>query len=185
MKIFPTKAVKKIFQTFRKHSCVFLAGFVFALLCFIGINAAMEPVSKSKFCGTLCHEMNTAYRSWELSAHGANNNGVQIECIDCHLPPKENFFSHITAKAYEGTKDVYKHYFGGQYNVEKTRKKVLENIDSSRCLKCHKNLLAKPGSSGAAMAHQEMLNPTAALKLECVHCHEHLHERERKIFASP
>ena len=79
---------------------MFLAGFVFALLCFVALNAAMVPVSKSEYCGSKCHEMNTAYLTWELSPHGSNSKGIRVECIDCHLPEKEKYFAHITAKAY-------------------------------------------------------------------------------------
>ena len=84
----------------------FLAGLAFAILCFVGLNAAMAPVSTSEYCGSTCHEMNTAYLSWELSPHGANAHGVRVECVDCHLPPKEKYFAHIVAKAYAGAKDT-------------------------------------------------------------------------------
>lgn len=167
----------------RKYRVAFFAGIVFAVLCFIGINAAMEPTSKSEFCGSQCHEMKAAYRSWELSPHGANKYGFRVECIDCHLPPKDEFFRHIIAKAYDGGKDVFKHYFIGDYHVEKARTKVLEYIPNKRCIHCHDSLLTKSGSSAARKAHMEVLNPSDD-EFKCVDCHEDVaHQRESKLFS--
>lgn len=169
----------------RKHSVAFFTGIVFAVVCFIGINAAMEPTSKSEFCGGQCHEMKAAYRSWELSLHGANKYGLRVECIDCHLPPKDKFFRHIIAKAYNGGKDVFKHHFIGDYDIEKARTKVLEHIPNKRCIHCHKSLLTKSGSSAARKAHMEVLNPSDDYEFRCVECHEDVaHERENNLFSS-
>lgn len=168
----------------RKYSVAYFTGIVFAVLCFIGINAAMEPASKSEFCGGQCHEMKAAYRSWELSPHGANKYGVRVECIDCHLPPKDEYFRHIIAKAYDGGKDVFKHYFIGGYDIEKARTKVLEHIPNKRCMYCHNSLLTKPGSSAAREAHMEVLNPSDEHEFRCVECHEDVaHQRENKLFS--
>jgi cytochrome c-type protein NapC/trimethylamine-N-oxide reductase cytochrome c-type subunit TorC len=167
-----------------KHIVPFFTGIIFAVFCFIGINAAMEPTSKSDFCGGKCHEMKAAYRSWELSPHGANKDGVRVECIDCHLPPKDEFFRHITAKAYDGGKDVFKHYFIDGYDIERTRKKVLEHFPNKRCLHCHNSLLTKSGSSAARKAHMEVLNPSDEHEFRCVECHEDVaHQREDKLFS--
>lgn len=162
----------------------FVAGFAAALLCFVALNAAMEPVSKSDYCGGKCHEMNTAYRTWELSPHGANARGLRVECVDCHLPPKEQYFRHVIAKGYEGGKDIYKHYLGGEYETEVLRKRVLEKMPNERCLHCHDDLLAKPGSPGARTAHAQMLNPQRGAQPKCVDCHEEAgHERVNKLFS--
>ena len=175
---------KKKAGSFKKLIYAFGAGFLGAMLCFVVLNAAMEPVSKSDYCGGKCHEMNTAYRTWELSTHGANKYGFRAECIDCHLPPKEKYFRHILAKAYEGGKDVYKHYLGGEYQIEELRKRVLEKIPNERCLHCHDDLLAKPDSPGARTAHAEVLNPPRGAEFKCVDCHENAgHERQRKLFS--
>jgi cytochrome c nitrite reductase small subunit len=174
----------KRWRAVARKAPVFLMGIVFAMLCFIGINAAMEPASKSEFCGGQCHEMKAAYRSWELSPHGANKYGLRVECIDCHLPPKDKFFRHIIAKAYDGGKDVFKHYFGGDYDIEKARTKVLEHMSNQKCMHCHKSLLTKPGSSAAREAHMEVLNPSDENEFRCVECHEDVaHQRENKLFS--
>lgn len=163
---------------------VFFAGIVFAVLCFLGINLGMKPVSTSEYCGSKCHEMNVAYQSWELTEHGANHYGIRVECIDCHLPSKDKYFRHLAAKAYEGAKDVYMHHFGGEYDVEAHRKKVAKTIPSQRCLNCHDDLLGKPGSGGARSAHTAVLNEPDLSEHRCVKCHENAgHERHVKLFS--
>ncbi|UCC99054.1 MAG: NapC/NirT family cytochrome c [Phycisphaerales bacterium] len=163
---------------------VFLAGVIFAVLCFIALGAAMAPVSTSEYCGSKCHEMTKAYLSWELSPHGANAHGIRVECIDCHLPPKEKYFTHVAAKAYAGAKDTYKHYFGGPYDAEQTRKRVLNHLPSQRCLHCHDHLLDKPGSSAARIAHTTALAQPDAAENRCVQCHEDAgHQRRGKLFS--
>ena len=175
--------MKKL-QVLRKYIPVFLAGIVFAVLCFLGLNAAMVSVSKSQYCGSKCHEMKTAYRSWELSGHGANKFGIRVECVDCHLPAKDRYFTHIAAKAYEGAKDLYMHHFGGEYDIEKTRQKVLAHIPNQRCLNCHDDLLARDHNSAARKAHTALLNAPDAAEHRCVQCHENVgHEREKKLYS--
>lgn len=172
-----------MWRTVRRYWIPFALGLIVAVVGYIAITITAERFSTPQYCGATCHEMNTAYRTWELSSHHANKSGVGAECIDCHLPPEKNFFSHMTAKAVAGAKDMFKHHFGGPYDVEKMRIKVLENIPNSRCLKCHNNLLVKPSSSGVRAPHQELLNPAKGGKLRCVDCHDKLHERERKIYS--
>jgi cytochrome c-type protein NapC/trimethylamine-N-oxide reductase cytochrome c-type subunit TorC len=168
----------------KKHGLIFIAGFAFAIICFVVLNLAMEPVSTSEYCGSKCHEMNTAYQSWELSIHASNLNGIRVACIKCHLPPKDNYFTHLIAKAYAGGKDLYKHHFGGEYQVEKMKTYVLEHMPNERCQECHNELLAKPSNSKARIAHTASLNQPDAPESKCVACHEDVgHERQKKLFS--
>ncbi|MCF7956438.1 MAG: NapC/NirT family cytochrome c [Phycisphaerae bacterium] len=176
--------LKKIFIGVKKHKVPFILGFLAAVAGFFILEAAMKPVSTSKYCGTQCHEMNTAYRSWELSAHGTNIHGLQAQCVDCHLPPKEEHIDHLVSKGLAGAKDMYMHKFGGEYDGEAMRKKIVEHFPSERCLHCHKNLLDKPGSSAARMAHTSAINDTDKEGTRCVDCHENVgHERQAKLFS--
>ncbi|OHB80225.1 MAG: hypothetical protein A2Z25_08540 [Planctomycetes bacterium RBG_16_55_9] len=178
------KIIGRTAGALKRRAPSFIVGFIFAVLCFIALNAAMAPVSKSDYCGGKCHEMNTAYLTWELSPHGANSRGVRVECIDCHLPPKDRYFAHIGDKAYQGAKDVYKHHFGGDYNVEKMRTKVRDRLANDRCLHCHDALLDKPGSSAARTAHTAALAEPDAPESRCIRCHEDAgHQRQYKLFS--
>ncbi len=172
------------FKTIRKLGFIFLPGFILAVLCFIGLNAAMEPASKSEFCGSTCHEMKSAYQTWELSVHGANKYGIRVECIDCHLPPKDEYFRHVATKAYESSKDVFKHIFIGGYDFEKALERARARVPNKRCMHCHDSLLTKPGSSSARKAHFASLSQPDAPENKCVECHQGTgHERQNKLFS--
>jgi len=174
----------RIYEFVKRRIWTFLAGFIFALLCFVVLNAAMVPVSKSDYCGSKCHEMNTSYLTWELSTHGTNSIGIRVECIDCHLPSKDRYFAHMTAKAYEGARDLYKHYFGGEYDREKIRLRVLDRLPNKRCSNCHDDLLAKPGNSASRTAHTAALAEPDAEENRCLKCHESVgHQRHNKLFS--
>jgi cytochrome c-type protein NapC/trimethylamine-N-oxide reductase cytochrome c-type subunit TorC len=165
LKYFRLSLLRNILLAARKWALAFLAGLIFAILCFVGINFAMEPVSKSEYCGTKCHEMDMAYQSWKLSVHGINEKGLRSEC-------------HIIVKAYEGGRDLYKHHFGKEYNVEEVRQKVLSHISNKICLSCHVDLLAKPSSDFAKEAHTESLRSPDEPDSRCMECHEDVgHQR--------
>ena len=184
MSEFGKKVMSWAVGVFRKRALTFIVGFVFAILCFVGLNAAMEPSSASEYCGSKCHEMKTAYTTWELSVHGANKYGFSVECVDCHLPPKTKFFKYIAAKIYAGGKDFYKHYFGPDYNSEKTRRDVIEHMHDETCVHCHNNLLVKPGSSAARIAHMASLAQPDSEEAGCLACHEDAgHQRKSKLFS--
>lgn len=181
---FSFKIIGKSFRAVKKRALAFLAGFAFAILCFVGLNAAMEPTSTSAYCGSKCHEMQTAYQTWENSEHGAGSNGIRVECVDCHLPPKDKFFTYVALKAYTGGKDIYKHYFGGEYDAEEIRKKVLDQMLDQTCLNCHDSLLVKPSSSAARIAHAASLAHPNLPQARCLACHEDVgHQRKSKLFS--
>lgn len=177
------KGVKLIRKPVKRWGGSFILGIVFAVLCFVGLNAAMEPVSTNTYCGTACHEMNTAYRSWELSVHAANDIGIQVDCIQCHLPPKEEYFTHLFAKAKAGAKDMYMHHFGPEYDVEKLREEVLAHMSNETCAHCHEDLLIKPSSAKSRLAHMAAQQEPDKPENKCVTCHESAgHERHATLF---
>lgn len=158
---------------------MFFVGIAFALFCFLCINAAMGPFSTSQYCGTSCHEMDTVYKTWQASSHGANPRGVRAECVDCHLPPKDEYFTHLFAKAHKGAKDMWLHHFGDEYDGDAVREKVVEHFENEMCLRCHVDLLTRPDSDMAADIHKEAVTPAdPAEALKCIECHEGVaHER--------
>jgi len=177
------RVIKFCRRIVRRHGVTFIVGFLCALGLFVVINIVIEHTSDPEFCGALCHEMNTSYTTWELSVHGANKFGVRTECIDCHLPPKDGFFTHLAVKSYAGAKDGYKHFFGGEYDRQKMRKKVIEHMSSQICLHCHDSLLAKPASSASRTAHLAALTKPDEPQNRCVECHEDVgHERQNTLF---
>jgi len=175
--------IKNMLKVLLKHKTPLVAGFLSAVAIFFILEAAMKPVSTSQYCGSTCHEMNYVYQSWELSPHGTNSHGLQAGCVDCHLPPKEEYVHHMISKGYAGAKDMFVHHFG-EYNAEAMRKKVTAHFPSERCLHCHKNLLNKPGSSAARMAHTSAIHDPDKEGSRCVDCHANVgHERQAKLFS--
>lgn len=168
----------------RRWGVPFFLGIVFAVICFLALNVAMKPFSKNSYCGTVCHEMSAAYRSWELSVHGANANGIQVDCVECHLPPKEDYFTHLFAKAWAGGKDMYMHHFGPEYNSEGIRHKVSQKMSNETCAHCHENLLIKPGSVKSRFAHLAAQLESDKPENKCITCHEQAgHQRNARLFA--
>jgi formylglycine-generating enzyme len=165
-----------------KSLCLFSLGIIFAVGAFLGINFAMSKVSAAEYCGSACHEMKEPYNTWELSPHGLNRLGVRVECADCHLPSKDNYFHYTFAKAYTGIKDMAVHYFGPEYDAEKIRKKVRDNFSNEPCLRCHQDLLVSPTSFDAMGAHQGLIDRPDAPENQCIHCHPNVgHERDSKL----
>jgi len=158
----------------RKCIVFFVPGFVAALILFVIINAALIPTSKAEFCGELCHEMDEVYTSWQASTHAKNSSGIEVECIECHLPPKDKFFTHLAAKAYTGTKDAYHHIVGTEYNAKEIRKKVEEYMTNDVCLRCHKNLKDSDQNEIAYDLHKEMVFevPEGEEVAKCIECHK-------------
>ena len=150
---------------------IFGAGFVAAVAAFAVENDIAQRVTTSQFCGTTCHEMDGVYRGWKASALYANDMGSVTHCVDCHLPPQNEYFARTADELYEGTKNLSKHFFSGPYDPNAMQKKVLAALPDKRCSRCHETLLVKPKTVGSRIAHE---NPE---KLRCVECHKVMHER--------
>jgi len=173
-----------MWRFWRRRGLTFLFTCAFCIGAFLIVNVVASATSSSEFCGAKCHEMNQAYLSWELSPHGSNEKGLQVACISCHLPPKDKFFTHMTAKTYAGAKDIYKHYFGPPYDVASSSEKVLGHLTNKTCTYCHKSLLATPSGAAARNAHIGALSEPDKQENRCVECHPYVgHERNRKLFS--
>ena len=55
----------------------------------------------------MCHVHPHAEESWRLSTHVNNGSGVMVNCVDCHLPPKDNTWDHYSAKVALGARDLW------------------------------------------------------------------------------
>ena len=76
------------------------------------------------------------------------------------------------------------HYFGDDYDVEKNRQNILDHMPNKRCRNCHNDLLGKPDSSAARIAHTEVLSQSDEPEYKCVECHEDAgHQRKNKLFS--
>jgi cytochrome c nitrite reductase small subunit len=180
MRKFIKKTIGWVFRVSKKSVLVFSMGFIFALLCFVILNLAMKPVSESKFCGNNCHEMHSALTTWKSSVHGENKTGLQAQCVDCHLPEKDDYFRHLVAKAYQGSKHIYRHYvanlFGSKGVSPKADVRASDRTDRMKnevCIRCHASLLGKPSNETIREAHMEAFSSSGdSEQTKCVECHE-------------
>ncbi len=79
-------------------------GFILLLGIAIGIIFIGALYQTSVYFSTnescmMCHVHPHAEESWKLSVHVNNGSGVMVNCVDCHLPPKDDTWAHYTAKA--------------------------------------------------------------------------------------
>ena len=146
-----------------------------------GTYTVMTETSTPGFCA-LCHEIAPAVESWRTSSHASNEHGFQATCIDCHLPPPQNTLEFFYLKTKHGLKDIWAHYFHGEYDRQKMQKKVHASMDNAACLKCHANLLYIQSSRGAMRAHREVLYSEA--KRRCLECHTFLVHIRRDTYST-
>jgi nitrate/TMAO reductase-like tetraheme cytochrome c subunit len=156
----------------KRHGLAFALGLAFAIAAFLSINAISAPLSTSKFCGTACHEMDTAYKGWGQSPHNLNTHGMRSECVDCHLPPKDQYFRYMFEKAKTSGKDLWLHYLGPKYDLEKVEAHVKANMKNQTCLQCHKDLLAAPSSKAVYYMHKGSLQEPNDPWGKCLACHK-------------
>lgn len=142
--------------------------------CMLVFDHATVPFSQPKFCVS-CHEMEKPHASWQQSPHFVNRSGVQVICIECHLPHKDDRIAHLTSRFWAGAKDLTVSLVGG-YNAEESRLKVLATMPNERCLKCHANLASHATSSRPIkIVHTTALQHTGDRTHACVACHDQLH----------
>jgi len=162
---------KKTREKIRRHGAAFILGLAFAIAAFLAINAISAPLSTSKFCGTVCHEMQPAYDTWLECPHYTNIYGWRSECIDCHLPPKDQFFRHLYEKTRTGVRDLWLHYLGPEYDREKVTQRVKDGWRNETCIRCHKDLLVKPSSKAVKYMHKGSLENPEDVWGKCLACH--------------
>jgi nitrate/TMAO reductase-like tetraheme cytochrome c subunit len=83
-----------------------LLGFLVGIVVIASLYQTSVYFSTNESC-MICHVHPHATDSWKLSTHVNNGSGVMTNCVDCHLPPKENTWKHYTAKAALGLRDVW------------------------------------------------------------------------------
>jgi formylglycine-generating enzyme len=162
---------KKTGNFFRKHLILLLfSSFVIGILVVISIGKTIEYTSTDEFCAS-CHVHPHVFVSWKLSSHYNNTGGIQVHCVDCHLPPKGK--GYLLQKARLGLKDIcgYLTKDSAKFNWEARR-----SVDQARhytfktsCVKCHANLFPLTLSKEGQDAH--LYYTQNEDQLECINCH--------------
>jgi len=152
-------------------SLLFLACFLAA--CTLLALEASEPFGKPESC-TMCHEMQPVFDRWSKSSHFANASGVKVDCIKCHLAPREDTCEHLWGKISKGSAHGWVHFFG-QYDQAKSRKLVRDTMPNQRCTHCHNNLIAKSSTPAVEAVHTAALAETETRTHACITCHRYMH----------
>jgi len=164
---------KKIGNFFRKHLIILLfSTFVVGILAAVSINKTIEYTSTDKFCES-CHVHPHVFPSWKLSTHYDNKGGIQVHCVDCHLPPKGQ--GYLIEKARLGLKDIYGYLTKDSAEFNWEMKSELEHavkyIPNASCKNCHQNLFPKNLVDAGIAAHLYYENNEKKLDLQCISCH--------------
>lgn len=123
------------------------AGILLTILFFSGTGKVYEVTSTDKYCMS-CHVHTSADMAWKWSTHSSNMAGMNVHCVDCHLPPKDKILKYSLHKAKHGFKDIYGLYFKDSTDIDWVIKKTPEVasgfVYKESCLKCHTNLFPLP-----------------------------------------
>lgn len=141
----------------------------------------MVRTSTPEFCAS-CHEIQPAYQAWKTSTHVNNAQGIVADCMDCHLPAPHDTVDFFYTKTLHGAKDVFAHFFGGEYDREAMKARATANIKNDQCLKCHRNIEYMPRKRGAMLAHKQVLYPMTGYEKQCLDCHADLVHTNRPYY---
>lgn len=151
---------------------IVMAAFV-CVGCPVMLGVALGPLSAPGFC-VQCHEMRAVYASWQESPHHTNSSGETVDCVSCHLPPKQQLISHLAMKAQTGARDIRVHLFS-EYDEEAAQQRVLNTLPSEWCLDCHDDLGELLTSGSVTIVHASALEEPESEYHRCVACHDRLH----------
>lgn len=162
---------KKLIQFFqRRLFLLMLIGFVAGILFMLSGNRAIEATSTNEFCES-CHVHPHVEESWKLSTHYDNPGGIQVKCVECHLPPKGH--GYMIEKAKLGMKDIYGYLFKDTADFNWEAKSTLEQaqhfVYKESCIKCHTNLFPISLNKEGQEAH--LYYTQNENDLHCINCH--------------
>lgn len=136
------------------------------------VSHVSEQTSSDEYCES-CHVHTHVYNSWKQSVHHDNASGVQVHCVECHLPPHGQ--GYLTAKAKLGIKDLWSYWTKDSADFHWDTKSELEHavryIPNVSCKHCHQNLFPQGVTDDAIAAHLYYDENEKALDLQCISCH--------------
>jgi formylglycine-generating enzyme required for sulfatase activity/nitrate/TMAO reductase-like tetraheme cytochrome c subunit len=154
----------------KKSKWIFLLGMLIAfLLIFLG-NKAVVKTSTDEYCNS-CHVHPHSTQTWKRSTHYDNPRGIQVHCVDCHLPPHGE--GYLLEKAKTGIRDVWANTFKDSASFNWEEKSQIDYAKGHAfeisCIYCHQNNyplgLTKEGREAHLYYEQQ------AGELHCINCH--------------
>ncbi len=164
----------KFFNYFQKKILlVIFIGFVVGILATIYSNKAIEATSTNESC-KMCHVHPHVFDSWKLSKHYDTGSGIQVGCVDCHLPPKGQ--NYLIEKVKASARDLYGYVFKDSADFNWEEKSTLEfaskHVFQESCVNCHKNLFPLTLTKDGQNAH--LYYTQKEKELLCINCHLHV-----------
>ena len=147
-------------------------GIILTILLVSGIREVYKVTSTDRYCIS-CHIHTEADMAWKWSTHSNNSAGMDVHCVDCHLPVKENIIKYSFHKAKHGIKDVYGFYFKDSSDFDWTARSTpeiaAEFVYKESCLKCHANLFPLTLSDQGSDSH--LRYEADGGRKRCISCH--------------
>ncbi|PIF06055.1 MAG: hypothetical protein CSA36_03580 [Draconibacterium sp.] len=152
---------------------VLLVGFALGVITLLLANKVVETTSTNESC-EVCHVHPHATDSWKLSVHSITRTGVQIGCVECHLPPKGQ--GYLKEKIKASSRDLYGYLFKDSADFNWMAKSKLEEAEhfvfKSSCVHCHTNLFPLTLDKKGQDAH--LYYTQNETELHCINCHLHV-----------
>ncbi len=159
---------------FKRKSFYLISGLIIGLAIAVGLYQTSVYFSTNESC-MMCHVHPHVEDSWKQSVHMNNGSGTKVNCVDCHLPPKNNTWDHYTAKAKLGIKDVWGYLTKDSIDFDWEKKSELEEaikyIPNESCKECHHNLFPQGITDEGITAHLYYDENEEKLDLQCISCH--------------
>lgn len=166
-----TKSGEKFYKRKSFHLSI---GILIGIVFVAAIYQTSVYFSTNESC-MMCHVHPHAEENWMLSKHVNNSSGVMVNCVDCHLPPKDDTWAHYTAKLSLGVRDVWGFITKDPDEIDWDKKSELEHavkyIPNESCVKCHYNLFPEGVTDETITAHLYYEENEEKLDLQCISCH--------------
>ena len=149
---------------------VLLIGVITGVIITLSANKAIEATSTTEFCMS-CHVHPHVFDSWKKSVHYDTPSGIQVQCVDCHLPPKGE--GYLVEKIRLGAKDIYGFLFKDSAEFNWEAKRTVEMAQhftyQESCIGCHQNIFPRNLSKEGLDAH--LYYSMNEKDLLCLNCH--------------
>lgn len=160
----------KRFLSFRRSRILFWTGLLLGLVLVFAGQTAVESTSTNAFCAA-CHVHPQATRSWKRSTHYDNLRGIQVHCVDCHLPPKGK--GYLKEKIKIGIQDVWGKLFKDVESLDWEAKSrpdyAQKHTFEASCIHCHQNNFPLGLTDEGKEAH--LYYSQHEEEIHCINCH--------------
>ena len=158
-----------------KYWIIGLTGLLIGVVLMVVFSGEMNRTSSSDYCMS-CHIHEKADADWKKSLHYNSSSGVKTDCVECHLPPKEDgLLRYWMEKSRMGAKDIWAKWTKDPESIDWEAKRELEHarkiVHNATCEKCHVNLYPEGISDDGITAHLHYEENVEKLGLDCISCH--------------